>query len=136
MAHRERNTLWLSTAQTLITTLIVLLLGLTTSVLLSRNLGPTGRGEIAAAMLWPVLLIYIGSTGLISSTLYFAALPDAKTETIFANVMALALLQGSVAMGVGFVALPWLLASQSTYVVAAARLYLLLIPVSLAHNTA
>lgn len=132
MAHREQNTLWVFTAQTLITNLIILGMGLSTSILVSRYLGPTGRGEVAAAMLWPVLLIYIGSTGLISSTLYFAALPDSKTEIIFANVMVLALLQASVAMGVGFFVLPWLLASQSAYVLTSSRLYLFLIPMSLA----
>lgn len=132
MLSNRLKSLRLLTFQTVITTLVILVFGLATSVLLSRNLGPVGRGEIAAAMLWPVLLIYIGSTGLISSTLYFSALPNAKTEAIFANSMALALAQSVVVMAVGFVVLPWLLASQSSYVVASSRLYLLLIPLSLA----
>lgn len=131
MSLDRQKSLRLLTFQTVITNLTILAFGLATSVLLSRNLGPNGRGEIAAVMLWPILLIYIGCGGLISSTLYFAAVPDAKTELIFANSMAIAMAQSIVIMAVGFVAMPWLLASQSAYVVEASRLYLLLIPVSL-----
>ena len=91
MSFDRQKSLRLLTFQTVITNLTILTFGLATSVLLSRNVGPNGRGEIAAVMLWPMLLIYIGSGGIISSTLYFAAVPDAKTELIFANSMAIAM---------------------------------------------
>jgi O-antigen/teichoic acid export membrane protein len=110
----------------------IVLLGLGASILLSRWLGPEGRGEVAAAMLWPTLLVYFSSIGLISSTLYFAALPDAKTEKVFANAMLIAGLQSLIVLLLGYIALPRLLSSQTAVVVNLSRLYLLVIPLSLA----
>ena len=71
--------------RTLLTSFGIAGLGLVNSVLLSRWLGPAGRGEVAAAILWPTLLVYLGSMGLIGAILYFAALPDSKPRAIFAN---------------------------------------------------
>jgi O-antigen/teichoic acid export membrane protein len=106
-------------------------LGLANSILLSHWLGPVGRGEIAAAMLWPMLLAYLASLGIISSTSYFAAARATKLQPIFSNAMALALIQSAVALLVGYIALPYLLRSQSANVVSTARLYLLVIPITL-----
>jgi O-antigen/teichoic acid export membrane protein len=117
--------------RTLVTNSGIIALGLVNSILLSRWLGPTGRGELAAAMLWPTLLVYLSSMGLIASVLYFAAIPGSKLQPIFANAMALAVIQGVVALVIGYVALPYLLHSQTAAVVNAGRLYLLFIPMSL-----
>ncbi|HMG73500.1 MAG TPA: oligosaccharide flippase family protein [Pyrinomonadaceae bacterium] len=106
-------------------------LGLFNSILLSHWLGPVGRGEIAAAMLWPMLLAYLFSAGIISSTAYFSAARGPKVQSIFSNAMALAMIQSAVALVVGYVALPYLLGSQSANVVSVARLYLLVIPITL-----
>ena len=106
-------------------------LGLANSILLSHWLGPVGRGEIAAAMLWPMLLAYLASVGIISSTSYFAAARATKLQPIFSNAMALALIQSAVALTVGYFALPYLLHSQSANVISTARLYLLVIPITL-----
>lgn len=117
--------------RTLLTSFGIAGLGLVNSVLLSRWLGPAGRGEVAAAILWPTLLVYLSSTGLIAAILYFAALPDSKPRAIFANGLWLGLAQGAIAMLVGFVALPWLLRSQAGSVVGVSRLFLFVIPISL-----
>jgi O-antigen/teichoic acid export membrane protein len=106
-------------------------LGLVNSILLSRWLGPAGRGEVAAAILWPTLLVYLSSMGLIASTMYFAASPNSKLQPIFANATAMAVIQGAVALIIGYVALPYLLGSQTAAVVNAGRLYLLVIPIGL-----
>jgi O-antigen/teichoic acid export membrane protein len=110
----------------------IIALGLANSVLLSRWLGAAGRGEVAAAMLWPTLLIYVSSMGLITATLYFSALPSADGRAIWANGLAMALGQGLLVLPLGFAALPWVLASQAPSVVQASRLYLLVVPLSLA----
>lgn len=117
--------------RTLVTNSGIVALGLVNSILLSRWLGPTGRGEVAAAMLWPMLLVYLSSLGLIASTLYFAASPSSKLQPIFTNAMVLAVIQSTVALIIGYVALPYLLHSQTAAVVNAGRLYLLVIPLSL-----
>lgn len=117
--------------RTLKTNFGITALGLVNSILLSRWLGPTGRGQVAAAMLWPMLLVYIGNMGLISSIIYFSAQPDSRTEIIFANALTLAIIQSLLLVPIGVVALPYLLASQSSTVVDAARAYLFVIPFSL-----
>jgi O-antigen/teichoic acid export membrane protein len=104
---------------------------LANSILLSHWLGPVGRGEIAAAMLWPMLLAYLVSMGIISSTSYFTAARPTQLQPIFANAMALALVQSAVAVVIGYFALPYLLHSQSANVTRTARLYLLVIPITL-----
>ncbi|HKP12223.1 MAG TPA: polysaccharide biosynthesis C-terminal domain-containing protein [Blastocatellia bacterium] len=117
--------------RTLATGVIIVAVGFINSMLLSRWLGPTGRGEIAAAMLWPSMLVYLSSFGLFSATAYFAALPESRPQTIFANNLVFTCLQGALAMAVGYVALPWLLHSQSETVVRAARWFLTSIPLAL-----
>jgi O-antigen/teichoic acid export membrane protein len=117
--------------RTLITNFALTALGLVNSILLSRWLGPAGRGEVAAALLWPTLLVYLSSMGLIAGILYFAALPESKPRAIFANGLWLGLTQGAVAIIGGFIALPWLLRSQAGSVVGAGRIFLLVIPISL-----
>ncbi len=117
--------------RTLVTNSGIIALGLTNSILLSRWLGPAGRGEIAAAMLWPVLLVYLSSMGLIPATLYFGALPDSKPRSVISNAIMMAAIQSPIALILGYVALPYLLHSQSAAVVNASRLFLLVIPVAL-----
>jgi O-antigen/teichoic acid export membrane protein len=106
-------------------------LGLLNSILLSRGLGPAGRGEVAAAMLWPTLLVYLSSLGLIVAIVYFAARPESQPQAIFANALWLGLTQGGVAIVAGYIALPSLLGSQTGSVIGAGRVYLLVIPLSL-----
>ena len=117
--------------RTLITNCVLAGLGLVNSILLSRWLGPDGRGEVAAAMLWPTLLVYLSSLGLITAILYFAARPDSQPQAIFANALWLGLAQGAAAIIIGFACLPWLLHSQSATVVGISRFYLPVIPLSL-----
>ena len=117
--------------RTLITNSGLAALSLLNSVLLSRWLGPEGRGEVAAAMLWPTLLVYLSSLGLIASILYFSALPESNTQQIFSNGIAFASIQSIVAIIIGLISLRWLLHSQSESVVSAGKLYLFVIPLSL-----
>lgn len=106
-------------------------LGLVNAILLSHWLGPVGRGEIAAAMLWPMLLAYLSSMGIISASSYFAAAEGSRLQSIFSNAMALALIQSAIVLVAGYLTLPYLLHSQSASVITNARLYLLVIPITL-----
>jgi O-antigen/teichoic acid export membrane protein len=117
--------------QSFITNVAVLGLGMAGSVLLARWLLPTGRGEIAAAMLWPVLLTYLGSLGLIDAIVYFSAMPEAQLDAIYGTSLALAIAQSAIIVPIGFAVMPWVLASQEPGVVQASRLYLMLVPLSL-----
>lgn len=117
--------------QTLVTTCGINAVGLINSIILSRWLGPEGRGDVAAAMLWPGMLVYLCSMGLIVATMYFASLPDSRPGVVLANAVTIGLLFSLLAAIGGFLAVPWLLKSQAPSVIAGSRLYLLVIPISL-----
>lgn len=119
------------TLQTFLTNASMLLVGIVTSVLLSRWLGPTGRGEVTAALLWPVLFIYLGNMGMMPATVHFSALPGSKSGTIFATLLFFMVVQSVVVTLIGFFVLPWLLSSQQAPIIEASRWYLLVIPISL-----
>ena len=118
-------------ARTLITNSGINAIGMVNSILLSRWLGPIGRGEIAAAMLWPGLLIYKSSVGLIVAATYFSSLANSKPRIVLNNSFIMGLILGGAAVPIGFVLMPWLLKSQSAAVIATSRWYLVVIPISL-----
>lgn len=108
---------------------IALAFGLVTTVLLARWLGPAGRGEVAAVLLWPALLIYLFGLGLIPSVLYHAASRD--PDRVLGTAIAYGLPLSALAMGTGYLLMPTLLARQSAGVIAASRLYLWVIPLGI-----
>ena len=114
-----------------VTNLGILGISMVTSILLARYLGPTGRGEIAATILWSALLIALGSLGMIESALYFVALPDVESRHVFANAFGMVLIQSAILVPLGYLAMPWLLASQRPEVIEASRAYLIIVPISL-----
>ncbi len=115
----------------LTTNLAVLALSLVASILLARYLGPTGRGEVAAAMLWSALLVSLGSLGMLEAIVFFTAQPGYSTRAIFGSGLAICLVQSAVLVPVGYVTMPLLLASQTPEVVRISQLFLLVIPISL-----
>ena len=119
------------TIRTFLVNALVLGLGLVSGVQLARWMGPAGRGELAAAWLWPMLLMYLASMGVIQAVVYFAALPDAQPARVLGTALACATVQSVAAMAIGYVVLPVLLARQTAAVVAEARAYLWVIPASL-----
>lgn len=110
--------------RTLMTNFALTGIALINSILLSRWLGPDGRGEVAATMLWPTILVYPSSLGLIAAIIYFTARPESRPQAIFANTLWLGLLQGSLVMLIGFAALPYLLRSQTETIISASRIFL------------
>jgi len=118
------------TLQTLGCNIFILVLNMGTSFMLARALGPSGRGEVAAAMLWPPLFAYLFALGITSSVVFFAASSGSQSR-LLASASVLALIQGLAGAAVGFFLLPLLLASQHANVVDAGRVYLLVVPISL-----
>lgn len=114
------------------TTANVLLLGLNVvnGALLARWLGPTGRGELAAVMLLPALLIVVGSLGLGTATVYFSSAPS-RSSTVFGTVQSLGAIQSLILIPVGYFLAPLLFGGYGDSLVSLARWYLLVIPMGL-----
>lgn len=119
------------TAQTWLTNIAILAFGLCNSVVLARELAPKGRGEIAAVLIWPLLLTYLGSLGQIDAILYYAAAQSAKLGEIVTIGLLFAAGQSAVLLLIGYAAMPALLSKQSKSVVESGQLALLIVPSSL-----
>jgi O-antigen/teichoic acid export membrane protein len=80
-----------------------------TGVVTARYLGPQGRGELAAIMLWPQLLGYAFALALPSAVLYHAKKDPGQRRGIAAMALALSAVAGVLAVIVGESLLPALL---------------------------
>lgn len=108
--------------------------GLLNSIILARTLGPQDRGEFAAAILLPTLLVSFGALGLYEAALYHVA-HDKRTIESVATVSLLAcLILGTVSMAVGFLVIPVVLGSSREEVITIARWALILIPFGMLHS--
>jgi len=112
-----------------------LLLGIATSVVLARWLGPEGKGLYSLAVLLPTLLVTLLNLGVGPSTVFHLARRDFSAATARSGNLLLALLLGIAGVIVGGV-LVLLLPSRLFPGVPQVYLYavLLLIPLRLAHS--
>jgi O-antigen/teichoic acid export membrane protein len=76
-------------------------LNLLTGILLARRLGPHGRGELTAVLLWPALLAVLGSLGVSDALTYYSARDETSVGSIVGSGLLLALLQALILIGVG-----------------------------------
>lgn len=99
-------------------------------ILSARLLGPTGRGELAAALVWAATLSVIGTLGLPQALTYFAASRPTEVGDIFITAMAILAAQSVSILAIGHFAVE-ILSQYQPLAVESIRLYLLSIPFSL-----
>jgi O-antigen/teichoic acid export membrane protein len=103
-------------------------LNIVTGVLLARTLGPGGRGELAAAMLWPGLFAVVGSLGVGEATTYYAARATSTPGSLVGSVLVLGGVQSAVLGAGAAVVIDYVLAGHGPDAHAAARAYLAYVP--------
>ena len=113
-------------------TLTVLALTAIGGIVSARYLLPIGKGELTAVLLWPTLLVTLGSLGLIEAVTYYSATAPERSRAILSSALALAFAASAVLVVVGYVLLPVLLPHYGAATVQTARWFLLYVPVSLA----
>ncbi len=114
---------------TLVTTGLLQLLQLGGSILSARLLLPDGRGELAAAQLWPTTIAYLLLLGLNDATLYFSANRRQPASAVFAAALWLGVGLSVLGMMAGWsVALPLAYAGYPADVRRLAGLMMLVIP--------
>ncbi len=91
------------TTITFTTGVLNLLLGVGTSVILARVLGPEGRGIYALAALLPSLIVTFGNLGIGPATVYYVARGDFRRQEILGNNILLSIGIGSVGVLAGLV---------------------------------
>ncbi len=80
-----------------------LLVGVGTSVILARVLGPEGRGIYALATLLPALIVTFGNLGIGPATVYYVARGDFRCQEILGNNVLLSLGIGGIGILAGLV---------------------------------
>lgn len=127
IAQLRMNAVFTSFAATTVIQLVTMLSG----VLTARILLPIGKGELAAVILWPSLLAYVGNMGLVDAVAFYAADSEQDIGQVLASGLAIALPLSGVLFGIGHLILPIVLANQAAGTLETARLYLIYIPLNL-----
>ena len=91
------------TTLTFVTGVTNLALGIGTSVILARVLGPEGRGIYALAMLLPSLIVTFGNLGIGPATVYYVARGEFRREEILGNNILLSAGIGGIGVLAGLV---------------------------------
>ena len=73
---------------TVAATSVILGCGLITGLIAARSLGPAGRGELAAIVVWTNVLLYAGTFGLPEAVAYFAAAEQSARARIWITAQA------------------------------------------------
>lgn len=99
-----------------------------TGILTARLLGPAGRGELAAMILWPLFIANVTTLGVPSSLIYHLRRRPDEREELVTNGFAMAALMGTVAAAAAVLVLPWWLRQYSPSVIHAAQWFLITVP--------
>ena len=92
-----------NTTVTFATGILNLLIGVGTSVILARVLGPEGKGIYALATLLPSLIVTFGNLGIGPATVYYVARNEFNRKEILGNNVFLSLGMGAVGILAGLV---------------------------------
>ncbi|HEX4029454.1 MAG TPA: lipopolysaccharide biosynthesis protein [Terracidiphilus sp.] len=106
----------------------ILILQAGTGVLTARTLGPDGRGELAAMILWPLFVASVTTLGVPSSLIYQLRSKTDERQRLAANGFAAAAVMGVVAGAIAAAVLPWWLHQYSPTLVHTAQLFLITVP--------
>ena len=115
-----------------VATLAVLVFTAIGGIVSARFLLPSGKGELTAVILWPTLLVTLGSLGLTDAVTYFTATTPERSPAILSSALAIAIAASAVLVVAGYNLLPVLLSHYGSGTVQTARGFLLYVPVSLA----
>jgi len=134
VAHRRftwRRLLFGAVGTTVATNALILAVNLGSGIVLARSLGPSDRGILAAAILWPAMLASTGSLGVAEGVTYLSGKEGGDTSPILSSALAFGAVQSLALMLLGTLLLPLLLVGNAAMALSAALLYLWLIPLNL-----
>lgn len=117
--------------QTFAVRILILSINMATGVLSARVLGPDGRGEVAAMMLWPQLLSYLLTLGLPAAIVYNMKRYPQLREQFFVAALFIASGLGAIATTIGILGLPTWLAQYPSTTIYRAQVMMVLAPISL-----
>ena len=81
--------------------LLIIGCGLIGSVILSRELGPEDRGELAAIILYPGLLVYLGSFGTYSSVIFYLSKVKRRVDSLWGSCLIITGINSLISIPIG-----------------------------------
>jgi O-antigen/teichoic acid export membrane protein len=111
---------------------VATILGILTSVLLARILGPEGRGELAAIQNLPSILLGFGALGMTTAAGYFSGRDPNLSGRLMTTSLAASIVSSIPLLTIVYLSIPTLLNAQSSSVIQYAQIYLLIIPIQFA----
>lgn len=103
---------------------------LVTGGVLARYLGPEGRGQLAAVVLWPDLLMMMASLGGAPTVAYFVSSEPGRARSIYGQALLLAAGQALTVGLAGLAVLPLALGPRYAEVLSWAFVYLCFAPLA------
>jgi len=100
-----------------------------TGIITARALLPSGRGQLAAMILWSGFLASLTSLGVPSSLIYFFRHREAMRDRIVATGLTMSLFSGLVATAVGVLFIPRWMHQYSAQSILAAQWFMIVTPI-------
>jgi O-antigen/teichoic acid export membrane protein len=122
-------------AQTFTASVAMRCLGVVSGVLAARLLGPTGRGELAAIIALPMLLVPIGELELPRALAYETSRVGEIPRPLIATSFWVGLFLGCIQAGVLSLALPFYLPVDKLHLLGDSRWFVLYLPATLVMTT-
>ena len=117
--------------QTFASKILILATNIATGIITARFLGPEGRGEQAAMILWPQFLAYTLTLGIPSALQYnLKRYPEQKSQLLSASLLMGTIL-GILATCIGILFIPRWLSQYPSDVIRFAQYFMLVAPLSL-----
>lgn len=110
---------------------VTLGLGVLTGVLSARMLGPVGRGEYTAIIIWPLWIATLLSLGINQAIVYYLGRKTHTVSEVATAAASIGLTQGALSIVIGLAVIPWVLAKYSPTVRHLAVVFVLMTPVSI-----
>lgn len=121
--------------QTAVANVLVQVVNVSSGVITARALGPSGRGSLAAIIMWPQFLAYALTMGVPVGTVYWLKRrPDMSRELSGASLV-LSVALGCVSAVVGYVAIPFSLHTYPLRTIHFAQAWVVVTPLALAAVT-
>jgi O-antigen/teichoic acid export membrane protein len=115
--------------QNLLSNITISVFNLITGIVTARLLGATGRGELAAVMLWPTILETIGLFGTNWSIARCVAENKKKVNDLARSAITLSFMLAFIVMIFGYITIPKLLPSDKQHLITLSRCFLIYIPI-------
>ncbi|UNK18766.1 oligosaccharide flippase family protein [Paenibacillus sp. N3/727] len=102
-----------------------------TGIMIARYLGPEGRGEQAAIIMWPQFLAYCLTLGIPSALVYYMKKKDGNQGSLYITALYMSVILGCAAIVIGAFLIPFWMKGYSQEVIEFATWALVMSPIAM-----